>query len=235
MTFSFRRINAIFQKDLKDFSRNMAISITLLFPPILAFFYSRSGVDSIEAYYLIINMVFTMIATFVQACLIAEEKDKDTLRSLMLSPASSTEILIGKSLLSFILTMGVMVLTIICLGYQPENIGIIAFSIVLSSVFYISLGTILGLYAKTVMEASVIVLPVIFLFSFSAFITEQIDDYPFLKVVNYFPNIQLTEIAYIVNSSSIDVGLWKNILVISVWVIFSLVILIIIYRKRTFD
>lgn len=52
-----------------------------------------------------INITFSMVATYVQCCLIAEEKEKNTLRSLMLSPASTSEILIGKSTLTFISTM----------------------------------------------------------------------------------------------------------------------------------
>src|SRR5690606_39173865 len=99
---------AIFQKDFKDFSRNMAVSVVIIIPPILAAIYGRMGVDSIESHYMIINIAFSMVAAFVQCCLIAEEKEKNTLRGLMLSPASTGEILAGKSLLSFILTIGVI-------------------------------------------------------------------------------------------------------------------------------
>ena len=45
-------------------------------------------------------MAFLFVAGFVQSMVIAEEKEKHTLRVLMLSPASSVEVLIGKSILT---------------------------------------------------------------------------------------------------------------------------------------
>ena len=100
---SLKRVNAIFQKDFKDFSRNYAVSIVIFVPIVLGAIYGRMGVDTIETHFMLINMTFSMVAAFVQCCLIAEEKEKNTLRGLMLSPASTAEILGGKSLLTFLL------------------------------------------------------------------------------------------------------------------------------------
>lgn len=122
MTFSWKRVNAIFVKDYKDFSRNMAVSIIIFFPPVLAALYSRMGTSSIESIYMIFNMGFAMVAAFVQSCLIAEEKEKNTLRGLMLSPATTTEILSGKSLLSFLLTLFSIVLSAIFLNIFPRTL-----------------------------------------------------------------------------------------------------------------
>ena len=43
MNFSMKRVNAIFQKDFKDISRNSAVSVTALMPLILAFIYGKMG------------------------------------------------------------------------------------------------------------------------------------------------------------------------------------------------
>lgn len=59
---------------------------------------------SIETHYLIINLTFVAVAFFIQSAIIAEEKEKHTLRGLMLSPATLPEILTGKSLVSFVVT-----------------------------------------------------------------------------------------------------------------------------------
>ena len=61
MTFSWKRVNAIFQKDFKDFSRNMAVSIVIFLPIILAAIYGRMGLDSIQAHFMNINMTFAMV------------------------------------------------------------------------------------------------------------------------------------------------------------------------------
>lgn len=233
--FSIKRVNAIFQKDFKDFSRNIAVSISLFLPLVLAAIYGRMGVDSIEPHYLVINMALAIVATFVQCCLIAEEKEKNTLRGLMLSPASTTEILIGKSLLSFILTMGVIIFSLFLSEYRPQNIAIIAIAIVLASFFSIGLGTLLGLFAKSVMDASVIILPVMILFSLGSWVNDLAGQYPFLKVVHYFPNSQLVQIATKVESGAGFGDVLGNLGIILVWGIVTIALTIVVYRKRMVD
>ena len=57
-------------------------------------------------------------------------------------------------------------MAIFLVGYEPANLFILAIALLLSAVFYIALGTICGLFAKSIMEASIIVLPVMVIFSF---------------------------------------------------------------------
>lgn len=58
MTISWRRIYAIFQKDVKDLSKNIFVSTTLLMPIVLAIIYGRLEETSIEIHYLVINLAF---------------------------------------------------------------------------------------------------------------------------------------------------------------------------------
>lgn len=232
---SLKRVNAIFQKDFKDFSRNYAISIVIFVPIVLGAFYGRMGVDTIETHFMLINMTFSMVAAFVQCCLIAEEREKNTLRGLMLSPASTAEILGGKSLLTFLFTMIVVFFTAYLAEYQPANFAIIAVAVVLSSFFYIALGTLLGLYSKSVMEASVLIMPVIIIFSLGSFITLVVEKYPILKAATYLPNIQLVELASKVDAGAGFADVLVELAIILGWVIASFVLTVIIYRKRMVD
>ena len=90
-------------------------------PLILAFIYGKMGDIRLKLHYMVINLTLVTVGTFVQCSLIAEEKEKNTLRGLMLSPASTLEILGGKSLLSFI-SMIIVIIGAYLTGYQPENI-----------------------------------------------------------------------------------------------------------------
>ena len=232
---SLKRVNAIFQKDFKDFSRNYAISIVIFIPIVLGAVYGRMGVDTIETHFMLINMTFSMVAAFVQCCLIAEEREKNTLRGLMLSPASTSEILGGKSLLTFLFTMIVVFFTAYLAEYQPKNFVIIAVAVVLSSFFYIALGTLLGLYSKSVMEASVLIMPVIIIFSLGSFITLVVEKYPILKAATYLPNIQLVELASKVDAGAGFADVLVELAIILGWVIASFILTVIIYRKRMVD
>ncbi|SER51793.1 ABC transporter permease [Psychrobacillus sp. OK032] len=235
MTFSWKRVNAILQKDFKDFSRNTAVSIVIFLPIILAAVYGRMGLDSIQAHYMNINMTFAMVGTYVQCCLIAEEKEKNTLRGLMLSPASTLEILGGKSLLTFLLTIIIVFFSAFLSEYKPANITIVAFAIVLSTLFYIGIGTLLGLVAKSVMESSVIVLPVIGIFTVGSFVTAWTEKYPILKVAEFLPNVQLIELAEKVEQGAGFVQVFSNLGIIGIWVVVVFALTVVVYRKRMID
>lgn len=236
MNFSMRRVNAIFQKDFKDISRNSAVSVTALMPLIMAFVLGKMNKEvSIDAHYMVINLSMVIIATFVQCSLIAEEKEKNTLRGLMLSPASTMEILGGKSLLSFLTTMIVILLGAYLTGYQPENLLIITLAIILTSFFFIGLGTVLGLFSKSVMEASVIVLPFMMIFGFGSMFSAFTDKYPILEIMNYTPSAQLIEIATQVESGIGMSGLWLNFGIIILWIIAVYTLAAFVFKKRKMD
>lgn len=235
MMISWKRMNAILQKDFKDFSRNYAISTVIIIPILLGAFFGRLGGDSIETHYMLINMTFGMVAAFVQCCLIAEEKEKNTLRGLMLSPANTADILGGKSLLTFLITMVVIFFTAYMAEYKPANVAIIVVAIILSSLFYIALGTLLGLYSKSVLEASVIVMPVIIVFSFGSFIAVAAEKYPILQAANYLPNLQLIDLATKVEAGAGFGDVLIELAIILGWVIAAIMLTVVIYRKRMVD
>jgi ABC-2 type transport system permease protein len=147
-------------------------------PFLLAFFYRKMDIISIETHFLIINLTFVAVAFFIQCAIIAEEKEKNTLRGLMLSPATLPEILGGKSLVSFLLTFITIFLCIKILGYEPANPTLIIIAMFISAIFYLALGTLLGLLSRTVVEASVIMLPVMFIFGFGSLLEVLIEKYP---------------------------------------------------------
>ncbi|WP_144511243.1 ABC transporter permease [Bacillus sp. FJAT-22090] len=235
MTFSWKRVNAIFQKDFKDFSRNIAVSIVIFLPLIMAAVYGRMGVDSIQVHFMTINMTFAMVGTYVQCCLIAEEKEKNTLRGLMLSPANTFEILGGKSLLSFVLTITIIFFSAFLSEYKPASITMVAVAIILSSLFYIGMGTLLGLIAKSVMESSVIVLPVIGVFTVGSFATVWAQKYPVLKALEYMPNVQLIDLAEKVEKGARFVNVLSNLGIIGAWVVVVFVLTVVVYKKRMVD
>lgn len=235
MNFSIKRVNAIFQKDFKDFSRNLAVSVVIFMPLLIAALYGRMGVDTLQAHYMIINLTFAMVATYVQCCLIAEEKEKNTLRGLMLSPASTFEILGGKSLLTFVMTIIIIILSAMLSDYQPANLLIVSSAILLSSFFYIALGTMLGLWAKSVMESSVIVLPVLGIFSFGSFAVPLAEKYSILKAAEYLPSVQLIEIASKVETGAGFGDVAAQFGIIFLWVLAAIILTVAVYRKRMVD
>ncbi|MHA6261133.1 ABC transporter permease [Sporosarcina sp. CAU 1771] len=235
MNLSMRRVNAIFQKDFKDLSRNSAVSVSALMPLVVAFVLGKMSSTAIEGHYMVINLTMVIVATFVQCSLIAEEKEKNTLRGLMLSPASTLEILGGKSLLSLIATVITVIIGALISGYRPENVFVITIAILFSTIFFIGLGTLLGLLAKSVMEASVIIMPFMFIFGFGSFFSMFEDKYPIVKVLDYTPNMQLVEIAIKVENGAGLIHLWTHFGVIAAWVVLVIILTTVVFNKKMKD
>src|SRR5699024_2168058 len=156
----------------------------MLFPIIFAFFYRDMPMDIVLKAMFPLAFTFGMFTAFVQACLIAEEKERNTLRSLLLSPASLTDILIGKSLLVTVASAISVVVSFYLVGYMLTAMMMVG--ILISLLFYAALGTICGLFAKSSMEASFTVLPVMILFPFGPYVLLVADKSAFLKVAKRF-------------------------------------------------
>ncbi|WP_230199445.1 ABC transporter permease [Bacillus ndiopicus] len=225
MNISIARIQAIFMKDYKEFSRNYAISVMVFIPIIMAFLYRDMEFDAAQKMLFPLAITFGMVTAFVQAALIAEEKERNTLRSLLLSPASLADILIGKSAL--VSTISVIIIALCCyaVNYTPSATMIIA--IILSIVFYAALGTICGLFAKSTMETTFTVLPVVIIFPFGPFISMFAERFSVLKIAKWLPSSQLADLAQ--GDSLVPM------IGIVLWTIAAWVAAIILCKKRMVD
>ncbi|MEG0386321.1 MAG: ABC transporter permease [Solibacillus sp.] len=235
MNISIRRIQAIFMKDYKEFSRNYAVSFVVLIPIFLAIVYGKSGSNTIQTYFLPINMTFSMVTAYIQACLIAEEKERNTLRSLMMSPASITDILLGKSVLVFVITAVLLAVSMFLVGYTPENIPVLVMGLVVSTVFYIAMGIICGLFTKSVMEASLAILPVMIIFSFAPLAIVLGETHIVYKIVQWLPGSQLILLAEEINKQASTMSLLTPIAVMSIWSVVAILISVVLFKKRTKD
>ncbi|WP_409343820.1 ABC transporter permease [Paenibacillus sp. MBLB4367] len=114
MTFSMKRFQAIVAKEWKDTLKNPQILLMAAMPVMFAFLFSKmdDGKDlSVMSFPILLAL--SMTGSFVQANMISEEKEKHTLRVLMLSPASTSEVLLSKSALTTLITFIVIVASVL--------------------------------------------------------------------------------------------------------------------------
>ncbi|MHA7966317.1 ABC transporter permease [Paenibacillus sp. CAU 1782] len=232
MNISLKRARAIFVKDYKEFSRNYAVSICLVFPIVFAFIFRDSGTP--VAFGFLLNFSFVIVTCLVQACLIAEEKERNTLRSLMMTPASTGDVLIGKSSLAFVMSAVVLAITTYLVDYQPASLWAFVVAVTLSIILYTAAGTICGLYSKSVLEASLSVLPVAAIFTGATGGALLVDRYPIFKVLDYMPSSQLVHLLDL--SSGYTTGdVLKPLLIILAWTLVLCIVAIILYQRRLKD
>jgi len=239
MSFSFKRARAIFIKDYKEFSRNYAVSIMLIFPITLALLLRSQDLSSAGSvgviFALLLNLSFALVASFTQACLIAEEKERNTLRSLMMTPATAIEVLIGKSSLVFTISAVVLTLVTYIFGYAPTNIWAFLIVLIFSTIFYITIGTICGLFAKSLLDASLIAIPIIIIFPSAPYGVALAKDFPIFKVLEYVPSSQLVFLLDKSSTSMTTGELLKPLLIILAWAIIFTIVSIALYQRRLKD
>jgi len=237
MTLSLKRIQAIITKDWKDLLKNSYILITILLPLGLAYMLSSISTDNSSSSLLImpINVALVMTGAFVQASMMAEEKEKSTLRVLLLSPATTTEIMIGKSFLSAIITLIVVIASIFISGFEVPGLLYFSIMILLALVIFISFGTIIGLLSRTVMETSVIGLPVLVIFTYGSMLSEMIKNNTVTKLITYLPTEHFAAAIVSLSQNGGFAEIKWNLLNMLIWAIVSVIAAAIVYRKRRFD
>ncbi|RAS87553.1 ABC transporter permease [Priestia endophytica] len=234
MILSYKRIQAIFMKDWKDLMRNSYVLVTLALPLVFAVMYDRMGAGEVGALFAI-NFAFVIAGAFIQSAMVAEEKEKNTLRGLLLSPASIIEVFIGKSLLSAFATILIIVGCILLSNYEIPSLGLFILLSLINIVTFIGIGTMLGLVSKTVMETSIIGMPILIVFGMASTIKAMIENETILNIIEYLPSEQFSS-ALIELSKGAELGdITKNIAVLGVWAIVAVVATIITYKKHRFD
>lgn len=207
----------------------------LAIPLVFAAWLSRMGEgDGIFSTYPI-NLALVIAGAFIQAAMVAEEKEKNTLRGLLLSPASTVEIFVGKSALSAVMTIVVIIGSIFLSDFKVPSPLLFAVSVLLGLVFYIAIGTILGLISRTVMETSIIGMPVLVVFGMSSMFKSMVENKTILKIIDYLPNEQLNTIWVGLSNGESFSGIIGNILILLVWAAISIVTTVVIFRKRRID
>lgn len=229
-----QRIQAIFEKDMKDFMKNTMMLFTPIIPIILAILYSRMGEAGDEEMplmiiYLVVGITFSAVTSGAMMMLMAEENEKKTLRGLMLSPASFMDIIIGKSLATTLLTVVSLVISLLIMGSGALLNTQAIIGMILLFFFFLFLGVGIGLFVKTVGITTAYLMPIMFIFGF----TPMIDFLGFakdsltVKIANALPLSQLIEMD--------DSHSWMPILWVGIWMLAAAAFAFVCYKKVSTD
>lgn len=163
-------IAAIFKKQLKDTFKNKTVLIQFIMFPTLTLIMNRAiKIDGMPANFfvnLFATMYIGMAPLTSMAAVIAEEKEKNTLRVLLMSNVKPYEYLLGIG--SYIWAACMAGASLICAAgsYQPRE-GL-AFMTIMATGILASLliGAAIGTWSRTQMMATSITVPVMMIFSF---------------------------------------------------------------------
>ena len=240
MKHSIHRLKALTKKEFKDFFKNMNVSLMCILPIILVLLFvnmqktnQSQDYDQFQVLNLGLSINLVFVSTFAISMLIAEEKEKNTLRTLMLSSVRPLEFLIGKAIV--ILTFSILSNAVIYMIVGLETVYLISYLLwtILVTFIMMLIGGILGLVAKSQMSTSILGLPVIFGFMIIPLFSQVNESFESLSKLlpNYNLNIILIQV---INGQG-----YQNILAsltpIIIWTILALFGFVYTYNKKRID
>ncbi|BCN32704.1 ABC transporter permease [Anaeromicropila herbilytica] len=167
---SMRKTLAIFQKQIKDTFKNKAVFIQfIMFPAMGVIMKNAVKIDGMPENYFIIlfaSMYLAMAPITCMAEIIAEEKEKNTLRVLLMSNVKPAEYLIGVG--SYIWLICMLGSIVFAITGDYKGASILQFLLIMAIGIMIStlIGAAIGTWSKNQMTATSITVPVMIIFSF---------------------------------------------------------------------
>ena len=224
-----RNIGVIFKKQLKDTLKNKTVLIQFVMFPVMTLIMEKciDVPDMPEQFFtkLFAIMYMGMAPLTSVASIISEEKEKNTLRVLMMANVKAWEYLTGVGLYVWTLCMagaGVMA-TGLSLESVPFFLGVMATGFIVSIV----MGACIGVFSPNQMVATSLFMPVMLVFSFApmlALFNDKIE-----KAAGVFYTQQLR---ILLNRMSFDGITAKAVLVIVINAALAVILFFAAFRKK---
>jgi len=158
---SLRRVYAIAAKEAQDLRTNTNILIMYPVPVLIALIYARLIPAVPVSFAVAFGIMFMVVlgGIYIPAMMIAEEKEKNTLGVLMLSPATPLEVFVGKGIITFASILVVSMIMMVVVGTGFVRLDVVLPAVSLGTIFAIFLGMTVGIYSKNQMATGAIGMP----------------------------------------------------------------------------
>lgn len=236
----FRKLSAVTEMKMRTLmSKNFIIMpiFSLGFTFLMKMLYQSisDGKIDMTGYALSLGVLMNIsMSVYCTAAALAEEKEKNTLRTLMTSSVNGLEFFLGSIIPAIILSTAVNILCVFIVQLTLSGSQWTAYIIITAVCAFIAsvVGMIFGIYAKTQVSASTITTPALIVFmmipmlaGFSE-ILEKISDF-------LFTGIALDAISAI-SAGKVPIH-FQGIMILTVETILSVVLFLILYRKNGFE
>ncbi len=226
-----KNISVIFLKQLKDTLKNKAILIQFVMFPLMAVIMENTVKfeDMPEKFFVkLFSVMFVGMAplTCISA-IISEEKEKNTLRTLMMSNVKPLEYLCGIGGYVWLMCMAGTAVFAVCGGFNGVSlvkfVAVMAAGVILSEL----IGGVIGIFSKNQMSATSVTVPVMMIFSFLPMLSMFNDKIE--KVANLTYTQHLSVLINGLGTASIEA---KNLLIPAINLLIAVVLFVAAFKKR---
>lgn len=226
-----KNISVIFLKQLKDTLKNKAILIQFVMFPLMAVIMENTVKfeDMPEKFFVkLFSVMFVGMAplTCISA-IISEEKEKNTLRTLMMSNVKPLEYLCGIGGYVWLMCMAGTAVFAVCGGFTGVSlvkfVAVMAAGVILSEL----IGGVIAIFSKNQMSATSVTVPVMMIFSFLPMLSMFNDKIE--KVANLTYTQHLSVLINGLGTASIEA---KNLLIPAINLLIAAVLFVAAFKKR---
>ncbi len=227
-------IKAIFMKQILDTIRNKTVFIQFLMFPIMAFIMENAiKIEDMPKHFFVKLFAVMFVGMAPLSCMsaiISEEKEKNTLRALMMSNVKPWQYLASIGTYIFIMCMAGTVVFALLGEYKGTELAIFIFSMISGILLSELIGAVIGIFSKNQMAATSLTLPIMMIFSFTPMLSVFNENVK--KIAEIIYSQQISDLINNIGTSEVSS---KNIIVIAVNFIIALTLFAVVYRKKGFE
>lgn len=224
-----KNIIVIIKKQIKDTIKNKTVLIQFILFPILTIIMENAikmdGMPEMFFTKLFSIMYIGMAPLTAMAAIISEEKEKNTLRVLMMANVKPWQYLIGVGV--YVWTICMLGAGIMATGLDRENV--LAYMLIMGAGFVLSIlaGACVGIYSKNQMVSTSVVMPVMMILSFAPMLSLFNDKIAKVSKVLYTQQMRLI----LDNMKLADIKT-ESAIIIMVNAVIVLALFFIIFRRK---
>lgn len=226
-----KNITAVFLKQIKETFRNKTILIQfLMFPVMVIIMENAIKLENMPEHFfvkLFAVMFVGMAPLTCMSAIISEEKEKNTLRALMMSNVKPFEYLLGVGAYVFIMCIIGAVVFAVCGGYEGKDLlvfmAVMGAGILLSSLT----GAVIGVFSKNQMSATSLTIPVMMIFSFLPMLSMFNESIEKVARITYSQQMSI-----LINGIGISAIKPESIIIIAVNFVVASILFTLAFRKK---
>ena len=226
-----RNIAAVFSKQLKETLKNKSILIQFLMFPVMVLIMENAIVlEGMPEHFFVKLFAVMFVGMAPLTCIssiISEEKEKDTLRALMMSNVHPFEYLIGIGLYVWLMCMVGAAVFAVTGGYESKDF--LMFMVIMAAGILLSelTGAVIGVFSKDQMAATSVTVPVMMVFSFLPMLSMFNESIEKIAKVTYSQQLSI-----LINGLGTAEVKPESILVITANFIISAVLFALVFKKK---
>jgi ABC-2 type transport system permease protein len=175
---------------------------------------------------LFVVMGLSMTGSYVVPALLVEEKEKNTLKSILVSPASYSEVIVGKALVGLFYALLVTGIMVALMKGPGGNNALLASVVLLGSVFFVEVGLAMGALFKNTTQVNTWAGMIMLVLMAPSWTVGVGLSGPVDTVMHWIPTYYLVELLSVARGAASSGEEWfgATILVVCILAVFGLIV-----------